>query len=40
MKRELKEIKKRPVKEYKKGWQERQELQKARLQAAMGALGE
>lgn len=40
MKRELKEIKKRPVKEFEKAWQERRKTQKARLEVAMEALGE
>lgn len=38
--RELKEIKRRPVKEYEKSWQEHRRAQKARLEAALGDAGE
>lgn len=38
MVRELEEVKRRPVREYEKSWQEHRRVQKARLEAALGAL--
>ncbi len=40
MVRELKEVKRRPVREYEKSWQEHRKAQKARLEAASGAFEE
>jgi len=40
MVRELKEVKRRPVREYEKSWQEHRKAQRARLEAALGAFEE